>query len=67
MTENQEQYESVKQRNVLLEDNKPLSTFFHFSGQFQFETLNVIGRRRETVKVNKVVRLWLINCPQCHP
>lgn len=49
--ENQEQNEFVNQWNVLVEDNKTLSTFFHFSGQFQFETLNVIGRHKETVKV----------------
>ena len=53
--ENQEQPEFVNWWNVLLEDNKPQSTLFHFSGQFQFETLNITGRHKETVKVNNVV------------
>lgn len=47
--DNWEEYEFVKQRNVLLEDNKPLSTFFHSSGQFNFETLNIIGSHKKTV------------------
>lgn len=49
----------VQTWNVLLEDNKTTENILLFLWPIQFESLNVIGKHKETVKVNNIVYMWV--------